>query len=220
MKMNNDIRDFIVNSNSEVVQKTINSLNKIKTNGKNDEAERIFNTYQYEGFYLVNEYVKFNEDKKIISSNVISTEKEIIMRSSNEIEIVALSDTNYLINSTEQTLLIEVVLGEIEVLTSVSRLEPGAMYKLTEYLNKNGLVVLTDYSKDEKRNFEYLYDFKTGKRISSGFDTIDEINGKLKVAYGLATGDLDLEGNFIMEPDEEDVRPKGFFARFFKNNKC
>lgn len=219
MKMNKDIRDFIVNSGNDVTQMAMNDIAKIKSKNKEDSAKRSFETYQYDGFYLINEYVESKTEKKIISSNVISSEKEIIMRSTGKIEIINLSDSNYLINSDEQTLIVEVLDGELEVLTSVSRLEPGAMYKLTEYLNTNGLVVLTNYSDDEKRNFEYLYDFKTGKRISSGFDTIDEINGKLKVTYGLATGDLDLEGNFIMEPDEEDIRPQGFFARLFNKGK-
>lgn len=218
MNINKDIRDFVINSNSDIAQDVINNFNKIKANDK--EAKRTFDTYQYEGFYLVNEYAESKKDKKIISSNVISNEKEIIMRSTDKIEVVTLSSFNYLINSAEQTIIVEIVNGEVEILTSVSRLEPGAMYKLTEYLNKNGLVVLTNYSADEKRNFEYLYDFETGKRISSGFDSIDEINGKLKVTYGLATGDLDLEGNFIMEPDKEDIRPRGFFARIFNKGKC
>ena len=125
-----------------------------------------------------------------------------------------------MINSDEQTLIIEVIDGEVEVLTSASRVEPGTMYKLTEYLNKNGVVVLTNYSKDEKRNFEYLYNYKTGKRISSGFDTIDEINGNLRVTYGLATGNLDLEGNFIMDPVRESIRPQSLFDRWFNKGKC
>lgn len=213
MNINRDVRDYIANSDSNLAKETMSNLANIKDS--NNGAKRKFETYQYDGFYLVNEYVEAGKDKQIISSNVISNEKEIIMKSSTGIEVVSLGEINYLINSEEQTLIIEIVNGEVEVLTSVSRLDPGVMYKITEYLNKNGLVVLTDYNKDERRNFEYLYDFKTGKRISSGFDTIDEINGKLKVTYGLATGDLDLEGNFVMEPDKEDIKPKGFFARLF-----
>lgn len=213
MNINRDVRDYIANSDSNLTKETMSNLANIKDS--NNGAKRKFETYQYDGFYLVNEYVEAGKDKQIISSNVISNEKEIIMRSSTGIEVVSLGEINYLINSEEQTLIIEIVNGEVEVLTSVSRLDPGVMYKITEYLNKNGLVVLTGYNKGERRNFEYLYDFKTGKRISSGFDTIDEINGKLKVTYGLATGDLDLEGNFVMEPDKEDIKPKGFFARLF-----
>lgn len=211
---NGDIRDFITNSDSNFAKETMGNLVKIKDNSR---AKRTFETFQYDGFYLVNEYVESNSSKKIISSNVISNEKEIIMKSSNNIDIVALGEINYLINSGEQTLIIEIVNGEVEVLNSTSGLNTDVMYKVTDYLNKNGLVVLTDYNKDEKRNYEYLYNFKTGRRISSGFDTIDEINGRLKVTYGLANGDLDLEGNFVMEPDKEDVRPKGFFTKLFGN---
>lgn len=220
MNSKREIRNILINSNNEIVDETIAEMGRTKSASKLDKAKRTFDTSQFDSFYLVNEYVECGKDKKIISSNIISDQKEIIMRSSDEIEVVLLSKTNYLLNSSEQTMIIEIVDGEVEVLTSVSRLKPGAMYKLTEYLNKNGLVVLTNYSPDEKRNFEYLYDYNTGKRISSGFDTIDEVNGKLKVTFGLATGDLDLDGNFIMEPDEEDLRPQGFFARLFNKGKC
>lgn len=220
MTMNKDIRDFIENSDSNVDINSIIESGVIKARSKDDGARKKFETFQYDGFYLVNEYVESASDRELISSNVINNEKELIMRSSSKIEIIKLSDSNYLINSDEQTLIIEVIDGEVEVLTSASRVEPGTMYKLTEYLNKNGVVVLTNYSKDEKRNFEYLYNYKTGKRISSGFDTIDEINGNLRVTYGFATGNLDLEGNFIMDPVRESIRPQSLFDRWFNKGKC
>lgn len=186
-----------------------------------ETASKKYETCKFNSFYVVDEYVVSGAEKEIISSNVVSDQKEVIMRSNNEIEVVQLSDSNYLLNSSEQTMIIEIVSGEVEVLTSVSRLEPGAMYKLTEHLIKNGVVVLTNYNELEKRNFEYLYDYNTGKRISSGYDTIDEINGKLKVTYGLATGNLDLDGTFVMEADKTTIaRPQGFFQKLFNKGKC
>lgn len=217
MNINKDIHEFLVDTVS--VRPTKESIRYGESIPSN-KVGKTFETTKYEGFNLVNEYAVSNDKKIILSSNIVTNQNEIIMKSLNEIEVVALKNSRYLINSSEQTIIAEIEDGEIQVLNSANRLVPDEMYKITDYLNSHGVVILTDYNEAEKRNFEYLYNYITGKRISSGFDSIDEVNGKLKVTYGLATGNLDLEGNFIMEPDDEYIPPKNIFARLFNKGRC
>ncbi len=214
MNTNKDIQEFLEEKNSNI------QSSKSENNKASNKADKTFEMIKYEGFYLINEYATAKDEKSLLSSNVVNNHKEIIMKSPNEIEVISLKKSRYLINSTEQTIIVEIEDGEVQVLNSTNRLIPDEMYKLTDFLNNNGVVILTGYDETEKRNFEYLYNYITGKRISSGFDSIDEVNGKLKVTYGLATGDLDLEGNFIMEPDEEYIPPKNIFARLFNKGRC
>lgn len=214
MNTNKDIQEFLEEKNSNI------QSSKSENNKASNKADKTFEMIKYEGFYLINEYATAKDEKLLLSSNVVNNHKEIIMKSPNEIEVISLKKSRYLINSTEQTIIVEIEDGEVQVLNSTNRLIPDEMYKLTDFLNNNGVVILTGYDETEKRNFEYLYNYITGKRISSGFDSIDEVNGKLKVTYGLATGDLDLEGNFIMEPDEEYIPPKNIFARLFNKGRC
>lgn len=198
-------------ANNEIEKDTVKSRKKIT-----EKACKTTEKKEYQGFSLTNEYVESQEERKLVSSKIITNQNETIMESTTAIEVIELNDEIYLINSINQTIVIEVVNDEAEIIINVSRTTAAATYKITDFLKNNRVVILTDYNNDEKRNFEYLYDYTTGKRISSGFDSIDEVDGKLKVTYGLATGNLDLDGTFTMEPDEEYIPPKGFFARLFK----
>jgi len=186
---------------------------------KSDKAKKSIYTYSYGSFYVANEYAVSGTEKILLNSRLMNNDKEEIMSSNDEIKVILLSNKTYLVTSLEKALIIEDFNNEANVLSSVSRSNPGEIYKLSNFLNENGLIVLTDYSNEQKRNFEYLYDFKTGKRISCGFDSIDEVDGKLRVTFGIATGILDLEGNFIMDSIEGYAnKPKTFLDRLFNRS--
>ena len=61
-----------------------------------------------------------------------------------------------------------------------------------------------------------MFNFKEGKIISSGYDTIEVVNKKIKASYGLADGLLDKDGSFILNGDDEDTKKPSFFKRIFR----
>jgi len=192
-----------------------NALNNVKRTRAN-RSQEIINIIKYNNFQVINKYMTSIDEKILLSSTLMNNNREIIMESASEIKVYLLSDDNFLITSKEQAMIIETINNENIIISSVTRSKPGEMYKISRFLKDRGLIILSDYSNDEQKNFEYLYDFNTGRRISSGFDSIDEINGQLKVTFGLATGNLDLEGNFIMDAEEEYSQTDNVFTRIFK----
>lgn len=189
------------------------------------DAKKVsFRSSKYDGFQLIEAfYVDETGEEQVDYAYVVGSNKNVFMNTLDNgggtIEVLSLDDNHYLLTSSMDALLFRIVSRKPYVLAAVSRNKPGEMYKLTDHLVEKGLIILTNYLPEENRNLQYLYNFSTGKVVSSGYDSIEEKEGKIHASYGLATGYLDEEGNFILQGDEEDLRKPFFLSRLFRREK-
>lgn len=191
---------------------------------ENNGKDLSFRTCKYVGFQLVEAfYIDDNGEEQVDYAYVVGANKNVFMNTLDNgggaIEVLSLDDEHYFLHSSMDALIFRIVSRKPYILASVSRNKPGEMYKLTDYLLEKNLIVLTNYLPEENRNLQYLYNFSSGKVVSSGYDSIEEKNGKIYASYGLATGFLDEEGNFILQGDEEDKKKPFFLTRLFRREK-
>lgn len=203
----------------EIINPREKTTIKLPKNIIEDKAVIQRDTEEYKGFYIIKEYASSDTDKVLLSSKLTTKSGEKIMESIKEIKVILLNHNFYLFSSLHQVIIAQIEDDDFAVLISVESGQKEPAYKLTRFLKAHNLIVLTDYSKDDKREYEYLYNYATGKKLSSGYDSIDEVNGKLSVTFGIAIGDLDLDGNFILQPSiVEETPKKGLFHRLFSKS--
>lgn len=184
---------------------------------KNEEV--LQTTTKYDGFDLV-ETVLANDVDKVLYATVVTPYKNVLFSTlengEGKIEVFEIDEEHFVLSTIKEAMVIRLIDNKPYVLAAVSASMPTTMYKAPNYLVENNLIVLTDYLPDENRNLQYLFNFKEGKIISSGYDTIDIVNKKIRASYGLADGLLDKDGSFILNGDDEDTKKPSFFKRIFR----
>lgn len=184
---------------------------------KNEEV--LQTTTKYDGFDLV-ETVLANDVDKVLYATVVTPYKNVLFSTlengEGKIEVFEIDEEHFVLSTIKEAMVIRLIDNKPYVLAAVSASMPTTMYKVPNYLVENNLIVLTDYLPDENRNLQYLFNFKEGKIISSGYDTIEVVNKKIRASYGLADGLLDKDGSFILNGDDEDTKKPSFFKRIFR----
>lgn len=184
---------------------------------KNEEV--LQTTTKYDGFDLV-ETVLANDVDKVLYATVVTPYKNVLFSTlengEGKIEVFEIDEDHFVLSTIKEAMVIRLIDNKPYVLAAVSASMPTTMYQAPNYLVENNLIVLTDYLPDENRNLQYLFNFKEGKIISSGYDTIEVVNKKIKASYGLADGLLDKDGSFILNGDDEDTKKPSFFKRIFR----
>lgn len=184
---------------------------------KNEEV--LQTTTKYDGFDLV-ETVLANDVDKVLYATVVTPYKNVLFSTlengEGKIEVFEIDEEHFVLSTIKEAMVIRLIDNKPYVLAAVSASMPTTMYQAPNYLVENNLIVLTDYLPDENRNLQYLFNFKEGKIISSGYDTIEVVNKKIKASYGLADGLLDKDGSFILNGDDEDTKKPSFFKRIFR----
>lgn len=187
--------------------------------GLDKKKDVLQTTTKFDGFDLV-EAVYADDVDTVCYAYVVAPYKNVLFSTldngEGKINVVELDEENYLLCSAKHAMILRIVDDKPYILASVVADKPCEMYKAGKFLVDNGLIVLTDYLPDEKRNLQYLFNFKDGKVISSGYDTIDIVNKKIHASYGLADGFLDKDGNFILNGDDEEVKKCSFWKRLFR----
>ena len=184
---------------------------------KNEEV--LQTTTKYDGFDLV-ETVLANDVDKVLYATVVTPYKNVLFSTlengEGKIEVFEIDEEHFVLSTIKEAMVIRLIDNKPYVLAAVSASMPTTMYQAPNYLVENNLIVLTDYLTDENRNLQYLFNFKEGKIISSGYDTIEVVNKKIRASYGLADGLLDKDGSFILNGDDEDTKKPSFFKRIFR----
>ena len=184
---------------------------------KNEEV--LQTTTKYDGFDLV-ETVLANDVDKVLYATVVTPYKNVLFSTlengEGKIEVFEIDEEHFVLSTIKEAMVIRLIDNKPYVLAAVSASMPTTMYQAPNYLVENNLIVLTDYLPDENRNLQYLFNFKEGKIISSGYDTIEVVNKKIRASYGLADGLLDKDGSFILNGDDEDTKKPSFFKRIFR----
>lgn len=184
---------------------------------KNEEV--LQTTTKYDGFDLV-ETVLANDVDKVLYATVVTPYKNVLFSTlengEGKIEVFEIDEEHFVLSTIKEAMVIRLIDNKPYVLAAVSASMPTTMYKVPNYLVENNLIVLTDYLPEENRNLQYLFNFKEGKIISSGYDTIEVVNKKIRASYGLADGLLDKDGSFILNGDDEDTKKPSFFKRIFR----